>query len=445
MHKGTLSWMLLGLFLLAGVDPAAGVEGARTERERARLHNQIVLKKLDTVLGPAMRANDIQLWVVLTREYNVDPAFAFVTPDGTYPGGRNAYVFIDAGPEASGRPERIVIGSHQWKQGAPFFDRVIAARGKAVGEELRKLVEQYQPRRIGVNMAQQTSAADGLTASMKDYLVEALGPEYAKRLVSAERLVIDYLDTRLPEEEALFREAAEVTRKIWEEAFSSRIITPGKTTVGDVLWYIRQRCADHNVGIWFRPDLRVERRGMKFDPSEVPPDEFVLERGDVLHLDFGIIYLDFSTDYQKHAYILREGEQEVPAGLQRALENTNRLQDILLSEMQPGRTGQETYFASMERAKAAELNAMIYSHSIGNYGHFVGAAIGSFTSGSSPGLRGSLPLRPGSYTSIELNTRTAVPEWDGQDVFVMMEDDAALTPQGMRFFIPRQTRWYLVR
>jgi Xaa-Pro aminopeptidase len=442
MSQRTLTWTLLGLLLLAGTDPVGAVEGTRTERERARLHDQIVLKKLDTVLGPAMRANDIQLWIVLTREYNVDPVFPFVTPDGTYPGGRNAYVFVEGG---GARPERIVIGSHQWKQGAPFYDRVIAARGQAVGEELRKLVEQHRPRRIGVNMAAQTSAADGLTASMKDYLAEALGPEYSKRLVSSERLVIDYLDTRLPEEEALFREAAEVTRRIWEEAFTSRVITPGKTTVGDVLWFIRQRCADHNVGIWFRPDIRVQRRGMKFDPSEVPPDEFVFERGDVLHLDFGIVYLDFSTDYQKHAYILREGETDVPAGLQRALENTNRLQDILLAEMTPGRTGEEVYTASMERAKAAGLNAMIYSHSIGNYGHFVGTAIGSFTTGATRGLRGQLPLRPGSYTSIELNTRTAVPEWDGQDVFIMMEDDAALTPQGMRFFIPRQTRWYLVR
>jgi len=436
------SVLLLGIALVIPSGLSAAVEGARTERERAALHDRIVLKKLDTVLGPAMKANDVQMWIVLTREYNVDPVFPFVTPDGTYPGGRNAYVFIETG---AARPERIAVGSHQWKQGAPFFDRVIAARGADVGKEIRKLVEQHQPKRIAANMAEQTSAADGLTATMKDWLTAALGAEHAKRLVSSERLVIDYLDTRLPEEEALFREAAELTRTIWEEAFTSKVITPGKTTVGDVLWFIRQRCADHNVGIWFRPDLRVQRRGMKFDPSEVPPDEFVLERGDVLHLDFGIIYLDFSTDYQKHAYILREGETDVPAGLQRALENTNRLQDILLSEMKPGRTGQETYFASMERAKAAELNAMVYSHSIGNYGHFVGAAIGSFTSGSSPGLRGSLPLRPGSYTSIELNTRTAVPEWDGQDVFIMMEDDAALTPQGMRFFIPRQTRWNLVR
>lgn len=442
MLKPSRLAMLLSVLLLAAAVLSAGVEGTRTERDRAALHDRIVLKKLNKVLGPAMKANHIQLWIVFGREYNVDPVFPFVTPDGTYPGGRNAYVFIDTGGR---RPERIVIGSHQWKQGAPFYDRVIAARRKAVGKELRKLAEKHQPQRIGINVAKSTSAADGLTVSLKDYLAEALGPEFAPRMVSAERLVIDYLDTRLPEERALFREAAEVTRKIWEEAFSHRVIHPGKTTVGDVLWYIRQRCADHGVGIWFRPDLRVQRRGVEFKPADIPADDFVLERGDVLHLDFGIIYLDFSTDYQKHAYILREGETTVPAGLKQALANTNRLQDILLSEMEPGRTGEEVYTDAMERAKAAGLDAMIYSHSIGNFGHFVGTAIGSFTSGQTRGLRGQLPLRRGSYTSIELNTKTPVPEWDGQEVYIMMEDDAYLSRQGMKFFVPRQTRWYVIR
>lgn len=427
--------------LLAPEPLGAGVEGTRPERERAAVHNRMVLKKLNTVLGPAMRRNNIQLWIVLSREYNVDPVFPFITPDGTYPGAGNAYVFIDDG---SDRPLRIAIGSHQWKQGAPFFDRVIGARGAKVGQELRTLVEKYRPQRIAINSARSTSAADGLTATFRESLQEALGPEFASRLVSAEQLVIDYLDTRLPEDEALFREAAEVTRKIWEEAFSPAVITPGTTTVGDVLWYIRQRCADHGVGIWFRPDIRVQRRGVEFRPGEVAPDDLVLLRGDVLHLDFGIIYLDFSTDYQKHAYILREDETDVPDGLKQALANTNRLQDILLAEMKAGRSGHQVFTAAMERAQAEDLQAMIYSHSIGHFGHFVGAAIGSF-SGGKPGLRALLPLRPGSYTSIELNTKTAVPEWDGQEVYIMMEDDAFLSPDGMKFFLPRQLRWYTIR
>lgn len=432
------------LFLVAVLSTPnieAGVEGTRPERERAAIHDRIVLKKLDTVLGPAMRANEIPMWIVFTREYDVDPVFPFLTPDGTYAGAGNAYVFIDSG---GARPERIVIGSHQWKQGSPFFDQVIAARREAVGEALRRLAEKHQPERIAVNMAPDTSAADGLSVSMHDFLVTHLGPKFSSRLVSSENLVIDYLETRLPEEEALFREAAEVTRRIWEESFSAKVIRPGKTTVGDVLWHMRQRCADRGVGTWFRPDIRVQRRGMKFNPAQLPADDFVLERGDLLHVDFGIIYLDFSTDYQKHFYIPHKGERDVPAGLKRALANTNRLQDVLLAEMKPGRKGHEVYEAAMEKARAAGLEAMIYSHSVGNYGHFVGAAIGSF-SGASLGVRESLPLRPGAYTSIELNTRTTVPEWDGQEVYIMMEDDAVLTPEGMKYFLPRQTTWFLVQ
>ena len=413
-------------------------DGSRPVRDRAAIHDRMVEKRLNEVLGPAMRANDIQMWIVLGREYNPDPVFPFVTPDGTYPGAGNAYVFID---NKSERPLRVVIGSHQFKQSA-FFDRIIAARGDAVGAELRKLAEEFDPKRIGVNIARQTSAADGLTHSFHESLVDWLGPDYAGRMVSAEWLIIDFLDTRLPEERALFREAAELTRSIWTEAFSRKVITPGETTVGDVLWFIRQRCADHHVGTWFRPDIRLQRRGVEFTPGSVAPDNMVIERGDVLHVDFGIEYLDFSTDYQKHFYVPRDGETDVPAGLEAALRNTNRLQDILMGEIRPGLTGQEVYKAAMAKARGAGLQAMIYSHSIGHFGHFVGAAIGQFS--GQPGLRGTLPMRAGSYTSIELNTRTAVAEWDGQELWIMMEDDAFLSPKGMRFFVPRQTEWFVI-
>jgi len=432
--------VMFGLVLLGASAWPAVAGGTRTERERAAIHDRLVLAKLGTVLGPAMRANGIQMWIVLGREYNPDPVFPLVTPDGTYPGAGNAYVFVARDDE---RPLRVVIGSHQFKQSEPFFDRAIAARGDAVGAELLKLAREFDPARIGINVARETSAADGLSASFRDRLAGWLGEKYAARLVSAERLVIDFLDTRLPGEEALFREAAELTRAIWEEAFSRRVITPGETTVGDVLWHIRQRCAGHHVGIWFRPDIRLQRRGREFTPGRVAPDDLVIERGDVLHLDFGIVYLDFSTDYQKHFYVLRKGETDVPEGLKRALANTNRLQDIVMSEIEAGLTGQEVYRRAMARAQEAGLQAMIYSHSIGHFGHFVGAAIGQFS--GQPGLRGRLPMRAGAYTSIELNTRSAVPEWDGQEVWIMMEDDAHLSDDGMRFFLPRQTEWYVIQ
>jgi Xaa-Pro dipeptidase len=54
-------------------------------------------------------------------------------------------------------------------------------------------------------------------------------------------------------------------------------------------------------------------------------------------------------------------------------------------------------------------------------------------------------LRKGSYIPIELNTQTAIPEWGGQKIYVMEEDDAYLTDDGYRFFQPRQEAFYLIR
>jgi Xaa-Pro aminopeptidase len=305
-------------------------------------------------------------------------------------------------------------------------------------------VDRVAPKTIAVNVAADTAAADGLTASLRDGLLAALGP-HAARVVSAEPLVIDYLETRLPEERPLFEEAAALTSTLWEEAFSTRVITPGKTTAGDVTWHIRQRIADLGLGTWFRPDLRVQRRGVPFTPDDIAADDLVIEPGDVLHVDLGVTYLDLATDYQRMAYVARPGETAPPPGLVKAMAATNRLQDLLFAEMRAGRPGFEVAAAAMARAGAEGLKAMIYSHSIGNFGHFVGASVGAFKPGARPPMRASLPLRAGAYTSIELNTRSAVPEWGGQEVWVMLEDDAWLSGEGMRFFIPRQERWLVVR
>ncbi len=452
----TQATTLLTLLLCAGAAPASAAATApapapeavalapatpRPERERAALRERITRLKLDTVLGPAMKAADVQLWIVLTREDAVDPVFPFVTPDGAYPGGRSAYLFID---EGGARPRRVVLGSHPGAVSAGFFDEVVEVRGAEFQAALLARVERLQPRRIAIDKALETAAADGLSASAEGWLREALGP-HAARLVSAEPLVIEYLETRLPEERPLFAEAAALTRRLWEQAFSAAAIVPGKTTVGDLLWGIRQRMADAHLGSWFRPDLRLQRRGVVFDPSKVAEDAQVIERGDLLHLDLGITYLGYATDYQRMAYVARDGEQDAPAGLKKALAATNRLQELLLAEMRPGRPGHEVHAAAMARARAEGLEAMIYSHSVGNFGHFVGAAIGSFGAGARPGLRASLPLRAGSATSIELNTASPVPEWGGQKVFVMLEDDAWLSPQGMRWFLPCQERLIVVR
>jgi hypothetical protein len=257
--------------------------------------------------------------------------------------------------------------------------------------------------------------------------------------------VVDALEPRLPEEQPLYLEAARIAEALWTEVLSARQVRPGVTRVGDLVWALRERAAALQVALWFRPDFRVQRRGLPFDPGSPASLDTVVEAGDLLHLDLGVVHLDLSTDHQRMAYLPRRGEEGPPPGLVAALRATNRLQELLLAEMRPGRPGHVVHAAALARAEAEGLRAMIYSHSVGFTGHFVGAAIGAFKPGAAPGFRASLPLRAGATTAVELNTRSPVPEWGGQDAWIMLEDVVWLAPEGPRFLVPRQTSWILVR
>jgi len=259
------------------------------------------------------------------------------------------------------------------------------------------------------------------------------------------------MDTRLPEELEFYRTAVEITDILTQRAFSNEVITPGKTTVGDVRWWFLQQVNNLGLDVWFQPDLRIQRQNQQPGTTQqflsVAEESTVIQRGDVIHIDCGINYLGLSTDWQKMGYVLREGERDAPEGLKKALSNTNRLQDALFTHIKPGVTGFEVYDATMADMKKQGIEAMIYSHSVGTQGHALGASIDFRrpTTGVSPGAPLEPPFREGSYTSIELNTSTPVAEWGGQKVTIMMEDDAYLTKDGMKWFRPRQTAFYLIR
>jgi Xaa-Pro aminopeptidase len=167
----------------------------------------------------------------------------------------------------------------------------------------------------------------------------------------------------------------------------------------------------------------------------------VIQPGDLLHVDFGLDYMGPSTDWQKHAYVLKPGEKDAPEGLKAALKNTNRLQDAMFAVARPGMTGAAVYEKTMAEMKRQNIEAMIYSHPIGTRGHGLGPSI-DFR-GTIGGGGNKIIL--GSYMSIELNTSTVVPEWGGQKVTIMAEDDAFMTDLGYQFIRPRQTEFYLIR
>jgi hypothetical protein len=312
---------------------------------------------------------------------------------------------------------------------------------------LPELYAQYQPRRIGLGISGRRGVMRTLTYDTYQLLSRILGPEATQRFVGVEGLVEDYLDTRLPEENPYYETSVHLTEILAARALSREAITPGRTTVGDVRRFLYDALWAAGVRTWFQPDLRVQRKGRSNPTSRgflaVEPEGTVIQAGDLLHLDLGISYMGWDTDWQRMAYVLRPGEKDVPAGLKRALESTATLQDVLMGGARPGRDAGELYDATMAAMKEKGIEAMIYSHPLGNQGHGLGPSI-DFRA-SQRGDTGPRPLRANSWISIELNTATVVPEWEGQKVFVMEEDPAWLTDTGYRFFRPRQEAFYRIR
>jgi len=432
-----------------------------TLREQAAMQQEWLQKRLDTFLPGLLRKHGIDLWVVPMREYNEDPVFLAITSAQTFAARRRTiYVFFDK-CAATGEPpspscvERIALGGSS--QGGIFEARRSTkaaagdvGRGRQAelwGDEqwqaLLAVVEERNPKLIGIDRSTLFAFSDGLSSGELEGMSRALGEKWTVRYRNAEALPLELIASRLPEEEAFFRRMQELVWSLSQEMFSSRAITPGKTKTSGLVWWWRQRVNDLGLGTWFQPSVDVQRKGKS--AAELGDDP-VIERGDVLHSDLGITAARLNTDTQHLAYVLLPGEADAPTGLQRALANANTLQDIVIDELRPGRTGNEILAASRARMKQQGIDGTIYSHPIGLHGHGAGPIIGLWDYQDGVAGRGDAMLIPSMWWSIELQATTPVPEWGGEPVRMAQEEDAIVDAGGsVRWALRRQEKLFLVR
>lgn len=400
------------------------------------------LVKRHEMLLPMMRRANIDMWIVVNEEFHDDPLTEYVAPARPYTGRRDIFVFVDAGSAGL----RKVAATGYWEENvARYFESPIDPALAA--EVLRSLVEEHAPQAIGLGTGGSRGMTRSLTHDSYQFLADAMGPEAERRFVSAEPLIEEYLATRIPEEWEHYEQLVALTENVTRRALSAEVIQPSVTTVGDVRRFMYDALWNAGVRTWFQPDLRVQRSGMEKVGSRgflaIAPEETVIQPGDLVHIDFGISYMGLDSDWQKMAYVLQPGETDAPQGLRDALANTMALQDaLMLRASRPGRTVGEVYAQTMGEMEDLGITAQVYSHPLGNQGHGLGPSIDFRSSGSSAAAE--RVLVEGAYISIELNTRTPVAEWDGQEVFIMQEDPAYLTAEGWRFFRPRQEQLYIV-
>lgn len=396
-------------------------------RSEAQRHNDLLYRRFNQLVPQLLAETDIDCWLLIGREYAEDPVLATMLPAEWISARRRTILILTA-------DRRLAVSRYD------VGDLFVSAWDPAdEPDQWRRLVEilhDIDPSRIGIGMSADQAHADGLTATEYQRLMTSLPDELRSRIVSAALLGVRWLETRLPEERPTLTTATEEAHRILRRGLSTDVVVPGVTTTDDLVWWYRQEVSDAGFDSWFHPSVTTQRADGTSDKTIVG--------GDLIHVDFGIVYQGMCTDQQEHAYVLHRGETTAPDGLRRGIEVANNVQDILLSEFVAGRTGNEILSSALSICASEGLDATIYTHSIGLHGHGAGMTIGLWDQQSGvPGL-GEHHLHANTAYSIELMARTAVPEWGGDTVRFMLEQDAWFDGTACSWLDGRQEELWLI-
>jgi len=413
-------------------------------RDQARVVNEILAERLDHVLPGLMQRSGIDMWVIVSREYNEDPVLRTMLPAEWLNARRRTILVFYRNP-SGGQLEKIAIARYDVGNGIKAaWD---TKKHPEQWDALAALITARNPARIGINTSVDYGHADGLDHTDYLELMAKVPAAFKGRVVSADKLAVGWLETRTEREMQVYPQLVSATHRIIEEGFSERVITPGITTTDDVVWWFRQKIRDVGYDTWFHPTVSIQRMDAPTADQTAAfsarPKSNVILPGDLLHVDIGITYLRLQTDVQQHAYVLKPGESDVPAGLKAAFVKGNRLQDILTGQFKVGRSGNQMLAGALAQAKQEGIGATIYTHPIGSHGHAAGPTIGMWDmQGGVPGS-GDYPLYNKTAYSIELNAETMVAEWK-KPVRIMLEEDGYFDETGFRYISGRQREIYRI-
>ncbi len=407
-------------------------------RERSKVEDDILKDRFDNLLPQLMDRTNIDMWILISREYNEDPVLRTMLPS-TWLNARRRTVLVFYRNKQQNTIEKLAVA--RYNVGENITSAWQKEKQPDQWEALFTLIKDRNPKNIGLNMSKYFAIADGLVKTDYDWFTEKLPQVYKAKITSAEKLAIAWIETRTEKEMQLFEQLTQITHDIIAETFSDKVIKPSQTTTDDLVWYMRQKVNDLGLKTWFHPTVDIQRSSEKLGSHITSfskrPGENIIQKGDLLHCDFGITYLRLNTDCQQHAYVLKDDETKVPAFLMTAFQKGNRLQDILTSNYIEGKTGNEILSKSLKEAKKEGLRPSIYTHPLGLYGHSSGSTIGMWDSQGGVPVNGDYPLHRNTAYAIELNTTVHVKAWN-RDIRIMLEEPGFYGKDGFRYINKRQ-------
>jgi Xaa-Pro aminopeptidase len=434
---------------------------AQKTKQRYEILRLIRQEKLDLILPGAMRDNNVDMWIHVVESGKKDPLALDLGGWFEYRAWEpiGYYIFTDRGEN---RIERIILGGED-QDG--LYDIV------GSGQDLRKFVEERDPKVIAINMSTWLPIANGLSHTAYLSMTEALGEKYAGRLVSAENVITDFRVRRVQREIIAFANACEIQRQIIDEVL--RRIKPGITTREEVGWWAQDLLLAQGIFPSFEaatlhlPYMPGVSHSEVSDRSETWKPGYVFQRGDYISLDMGIGYLNFGTDFKRNVYILKEGEANAPKGLKHAWDRTLEAREIIRKTFIIGRTAGESLNAIVQALEAGGfvhtpsddvssqyrdlLNALgdsdksgfsIDFHATGN------TSVGDVTAGPSIAPwrkdRAHLMVQQNYIFAFEFMVHTWIPEW-GKRISISYEDNSIVTEKGIEALYPWHEKIIIIR
>ncbi|NAS30099.1 M24 family metallopeptidase [Flavobacteriaceae bacterium R38] len=414
------------------------------EKDRARVIDEILDDRFNNLLPQLMDKNEIDMWIIISREYNEDPVLKTMLP-ATWLNARRRTILVFYRDLSKNTIEKLAIA--RYNVGKNILSAWDKEKEPNQWKRLVEIINKRNPKKIGLNFSEHFNIADGLVKTDYEEFVKNLPKKYINKIVSAEKLAIGWIETRTEREMIIYNQLVAITHDIIAEAFSEKVITPGITTTTDIEWWMRQKVTDLGLETWFHPSVDIQRSneglGNHLYSFSNRPEQMVVLPGDLLHCDFGITYLRLNTDCQELAYVLRPEEKEAPQFLKDALRDGNKVQDYLTDNFKTGKTGNEILLKSLNDAKENGLKPAIYTHPLGSYGHSSGPTIGMWDAQGGVPHTGDYPLYPNTVYAIELNTTVTLPEWK-RDIRIMLEEAGFYGENGFKYVNGRQTELLII-
>ena len=432
---------IINLILFLFISFQINAQDILSLKERARVIEEIQKDRFDNLLPKLMDETGIDMWVIITREYNEDPVIKTLLPP-TWLNARRRTILAFHYDKKSKDLEKVAIARYSFGKNIPSIWNKEEEPNQM--KALAKFIEEKNPKKIGLNYSDHFALADGIVKTDYELFLDNLPSKLSKKVVSAEELAIRWIETRTEKEMIIYDQLVEITHGIINEAFSTNVITPGVTTTDDVVWWMREKVKKLGLKTWFHPTIDVQRNENSDLYAFDGESKFdIILPGDLIHCDFGISYLTLNTDCQELAYVLKPNETEAPEYLVKALDEGNRVQDIFTDLFEYKKTGNQILKEALEQGKNEGLRPQIYTHPLGTFGHSAGTTLGMWDSQGGVPFTGDFPMNYNTVYAIELNTKVFIEEWN-KDIRVMLEEAGVFEKTGFRYVNGRQTELILV-